>query len=158
GSCKSGTNGLNCPTSSTYTTSITDPYASLTAPSTSGMTVQANSCASGTAQPGYYSSGFTLGGGSTCTLASGVYVVAGGSSISNGATLNTASGGVLIYMTSGQFSVAGGAVVSLTAMSSGLYNGLVFWQAAADTNAISWSNGGAMVYNGAIYAPKAELD
>ena len=72
--------------------------------------------------------------------------------------LKTAAGGVLIYLMSGQFSVAGGANVTLTSESSGTYKGIALWQAAADTQAVSFSNGGALVFNGAIYAPKAQLN
>ena len=98
-----------------------------------------------------------MGGGDTCTLASGIYVVQGGFNVGNGATLKTGSGGVLIYLMSGQFSINGGANVTFTAMTSGTYKGLVLWQAAADTQPISFSNGGALVFNGAIYGPKAQL-
>ena len=95
-----------CPTVTTTTTRVADPYASLTAPSTSGLPAQTGCTgaqSSQTAQPGLYSSGFNLGGGDTCTLASGIYVVQGGFNVGNGATLKTGSGGVLIYLMSGQF-------------------------------------------------------
>jgi Tfp pilus assembly protein PilV len=149
-----------CPTVTTFSPAVTDPYASLAAPSTSGLPAQtgcSGAQASQTASPGLYSSGFNLGGGNTCTLASGIYVVQGGFNVGNGAVLKTGSGGVLIYLMSGQFSINGGANVTFTAMTSGNYKGLVLWQAAADTQAILWSNGGALVFNGAIYAPKAQL-
>jgi len=160
GSCHSVTNGLNCPAWTSYSPAVTDPYAALGAPSTTGLPTQTGCTGpsgSQTAQPGFYSTGFSLAGG-TCTLATGVYVVAGGFNVSNGATLLTGSGGVLIYLTSGQFSVSGGASVTLNAMTSATYDGVVVWQAAADTNAISLSNGGTIVFNGAIYAKNAQLN
>ena len=153
GSCKSGTNGLPCPPTTPFSPAITDPYASLAAPPTTGLPSR-----TGCSGPGLYASGFSLGGGSTCTLASGIYVVKGGFDLGNGATLNTGAGGVLIYLMSGGFVVDGGASLTLTAMTSGTYAGIAFWQAAADTTTISFSNGGALIFNGAIYAPKAQLN
>ena len=159
GSC-AASGGSTCPTVTPFSPAITDPYSGLTAPSTSGLPSQTGctgSQSSQTAQPGLYSSGFNLGGGNTCTLASGIYVVQNGFNVGNGATLKTGTGGVLIYLMSGQFSINGGANVTFTAMTSAAYSGLVLWQAAADTQAISFSNGGALVFNGAIYGPKAQL-
>jgi len=161
GSCHSVTNGLLCPPWTTYAPAVTDPYARLQAPSTTGLAAQTGCTGpSGTqtAQPGLYSGGFSLGGGNTCTLASGVYVVEGGFNVGNGATLLTGTGGVLIYLLSGQFAVDGGASVTLTATTSSTYDGVVVWQAAADTDAISLSNGGTIVFNGAIYGKTAQLN
>jgi hypothetical protein len=58
---------------------------------------------------------------------------------------------------SGAFNIDGGGVVTLTATTSGTYSGLALWQAAADTQPITFTNGGAIIFNGAIYAPKAQL-
>jgi type II secretory pathway component PulJ len=152
GSCLAGSGGV-CPTTSAYSPAITDPYASLAAPSTAGMTSRSG-CPSGAAQPGVYAA--TLSISSNCTLASGVYVLQAGMNITSG-TVTSAAGGVLVYITGGTVSVSGAASVTLSAMTSGSYSGLVAWQAAADTSTITFSNTGPLSLAGAVYAPKAQV-
>jgi type II secretory pathway pseudopilin PulG len=149
--------GSPCPTMTSYSPAIADPYAGLAVPSTSGMTTYSSSSCSGTLQPGRYTNGISATTGA-CTLASGVYVLNGPLTASNGASLTSAAGGVFIYLTSGAFTIGGGVPVNLSAMTTGTYAGLSLWQAAADTTTISWANGGQIVLNGALYAPKARLD
>jgi hypothetical protein len=153
GSCSAG-NNATCPPSGTYTTPLTDPYAGLTPPSTSGMPVRTG-CSGGVAQPGFYSSGFTIS--SDCSLTSGVYVVQNGMTLHNNVTLTTGAGGVLLYLVSGAFTSSNNTSVSLTAMTSGPYNGVAFWQAAANTNGITFENNIALSVAGALYAPSATL-
>jgi hypothetical protein len=42
--------------------------------------------------------------------------------------------------------------------SNGVYNGILFYQAATDTQAFSVQGGSSMYLNGAIYAPGAAID
>ena len=148
--------GLTCPPSSTYSPAFTDPYASLVPPATTGRPTQSG--CSTTAQPGVYASTLSIQGGSTCTLASGVYILQNGLDVANGSTLKSAAGGVLIYITGGQFSVAGGANVSLAASTTGTWANMVVWQAAADTSVISFSNGGTIILSGTLYGPTTQLN
>jgi hypothetical protein len=148
GSCLAGSGGV-CPTSSSYSPAIADPYASVAAPSSA---TARSGCPSGAALPGVYAA--TLSISSSCTLASGVYILQAGLNITAG-TVTNAAGGVLLYMTGGSFSVSSTASVTLSAMTSGTYSGLAAWQAAADTSTITFSNSGALSFTGALYAPKA---
>jgi len=155
GSC-TASGGSSCPTTTSYSPALTDPYAGLAAPSTTGMPAQTG-CTAGTAQPGVYANQLSIAGGSTCTLATGTYVFQQGVSVSNGGTLTSAAGGVLAYLSGGTFSLSGGGSVTLTAQTTGSYKGIVIWQAASDTNTVSFSNGGTITLGGVLYAPNAEL-
>ncbi len=106
----------------TYSPAFADPYASLVPPSTTGRPAQTGCTgpqASQTAQPGVYAGAFSIQGGNTCTLASGIYILKAGFDIGNGAVVKTGAGGVLIYITGGAFVVGGGASLTLTAMTTG---------------------------------------
>ncbi|MCU1467268.1 MAG: hypothetical protein JWM72_3196 [Actinomycetia bacterium] len=154
GSCvDSGTSV--CPPATAYSPALTDPFAGLPVPPTTGMASQAG-CPSGKAQPGVYAANLTFGS-SNCELQTGIYVLRAGFNLGNGAQVTTAPGGVLIYMTGGAFNVGGGAALTLTALATGPYADVALWQAAADTSPITFSNGGALRFNGAIYGPKAQL-
>lgn len=158
GSCVSN-GGAVCPPVTSYSPALVDPYAGLAAPSTAGRPAQtgcSGPAGAQTAQPGVYASKFSVS--DTCTLASGIYILQAGWSLGSGAVVKTGAGGILIFMTGGAFSVGGGASVTVTAMTTGTYAGLSFWQAAADTSTISFGGGGAIIFNGALYAPTAELN
>ena len=148
GSCT----GTGCPTASAYSPAIKDPYSTLAAPPTTGLTSR-----TGCSGPGLYASGLNITSG-TCTLTTGIYVVQNGFGVSNGASLNTGAGGVLIYLMSGAFTIGSANSVTLTAMTSGTFSGLAIWQIAADTQPITIGNGAiTFVVNGAMYGPKAQL-
>ncbi len=151
--------GSHCPVWTSYPTPITDPYAGLAAPATQPN--RTNACGgrdgSATTLAGTYTSSFVVAGAVNCTLASGIYVFKAGFSVTAGATLTTAPGGVLIYVTGGTFNIDGAAVVTVTAMTTGAYAGLVVWQAAADTSTFNVAAGGAVVFAGGVYVPKAKV-
>ncbi len=163
GTCQAPTYLLPaCPTVTNYATAHPDPYATVTAPSTSGRPSQnaATTCQSpgSTAQPGVYSGILSVGSSNTCQLASGVYIFQNGLSVSGAASLTSASGGVLIYITGGSLSVAGSGVVNLSPMTTGQWAGLLIWQDKLDTSTISYSGAGILSLNGALYAPTAEIN
>jgi hypothetical protein len=145
-----------CPTFTSYLPAVADPYASVSPPSTSGMAARSG-CAGGVAQPGVYASTLSITGGSTCQLASGVYVLQNGMATASSAVVTNAAGGVLIYVTGGAVSLAGNSQVTLSAPTSGSYAGMTFWQAAADTNAFAMGNSAGITITGAIYTPAAQL-
>jgi type II secretory pathway pseudopilin PulG len=154
GSCA----GSTCPPVTSYPTAKTDPYTGLVPPSTVGRpnrTGCIGPSGSKTAQPGVYVGVFSVS--DTCAFASGIYILQAGFSVGAGAVITTAAAGVLIYITGGAFTVGGGASMALTAGTVGTYAGLAVWQSAADSSTISFSGGGALSFNGAIYAPSAQL-
>jgi len=131
---------------------LTDPYAGLAAPSTTGLPSRAG-CAGGTAQPGVYTATLTIN--ANCTFASGTYVFQNGLAITNSPIISSAAGGVFFYISGGTFTESGGAVVNVTATSSGTYAGLLMWHNGA--TAITISNGGQLAFNGVLYAPLCHI-
>jgi hypothetical protein len=117
--------------------------------------------------------GLTIGAnGATVTLNPGTYVIPTGElhfeSGANGHS-NVGGNGIFFYLT-GTASlvidnganvnlVAGGATESggSTAPAVGIYNGIVIYQAASDTKAMSVQGGATTFMNGAIYAPGAAI-
>ena len=62
-----------------------------------------------------------------------------------------------LHMASGQLNFNTGSTVKLTAPTTGTLAGIAIWQASSDTNEINMDAGSTSSYNGAIYAPTAEL-
>ena len=97
--------------------------------------------------------------GMNATMGSGIYIINGGTfSIQGGSTL-TATSGVMVYLTGGAtVSIANGATVNMTAMSSGTYEGILFYQDRSSAESSSDFAGGAnMTFNGTVYMPKSDL-
>jgi large repetitive protein len=154
GSC-SATTGSVCPATTSYSPSITDPYGSITAPTTSGRPAKSG-CSGGNAAPGVYASTLSVSSG-TCTLATGIYILQNGLSLSGSASLTTATGGVLVYVTGGTVSTSSTASITLAAATSGTYANIALWQAAADATTTSFAATGRLSVTGALYAPKAQV-
>ncbi|MGA3039277.1 MAG: pilus assembly protein TadG-related protein [Bryobacteraceae bacterium] len=151
-------------TPNTGTSAVTDPLASLPSPT------PASSCTSGnftswqsteyTPAPGTYC-GFSLGNGMNAQLSSGIYIINGGTfSIQGGSTL-TATGGVMIYLTGGAtLNIANGSTVTLSPMTTGSYEGVLFYQDRSMTSPGSSTIAGGANLNlsGSLYFPHALLN
>ena len=98
----------------------------------------------------------SLSGGSTANFGAGLYYITGQFAASGG---NTASGtGVTFFAAStGSFNLSGGVSLNLTAPTSGIYNGLLFWQAQGNIQPITVSGGASSTLKGIVYAPSAPL-
>ena len=117
--------------------------------------------------------GLTVGAnGSTCTLNPGTYVISNGTlhfESGAGGHSNLGGNGVFFYLTgTASLSIDNGANVNLvaggaaesggaTAPTVGSYNGIVIYQAAADTAAVSLQGGSSSYINGALYAPGSAM-
>jgi Flp pilus assembly protein TadG len=117
--------------------------------------------------------GLTIGAnGGSDTLKPGTYVIASGwltFDTGSGGHSNLGGNGVFFYLTgSAALQVSAGANVNLvaggateaggaTAPTVGVYNGLLIYQAASDTSAMSISAGSTGYMNGGILAPGAAL-
>ena len=158
GSCTATTSAV-CPATTSYSPAVTDPYAGLVPPSAAALGLSARSgCPGGNAVPGVYANTLSIGGSSSCRLASGVYILNNGLSISSSANLTTAPGGVLLYIAGGSFSSTTSATVNLAAQASGPWANLAVWQAKTNTNAVSFSSSGNTVIGGFIYTPGAAIN
>jgi hypothetical protein len=148
------------PAAQTGVATMTDPFADLAPPSSSGCADTANPVNLGshdkrTIDPGVYCSGLIAGSQSELKLNPGVYVVKNGVSI--GAQASMSGTGVTIYIQSGGVTMTGGATVSLTAPTSGSWQGILFYQDRADTTDSTLVGGTGQLMNGVLYFPNNHL-
>ena len=162
-----GTCTGSCPAITSYTPALGDPFAGLAPPSTAGLPVFSTTTCSGTLSPGVYTNTLTdsnLFG--SCVLNAGIYILKGGISITNGASLSS-NGGVLLYMPppsaggspTATFDGTATGGINLTGMTSGPYAGLAIWQAGTTTVQFGATFFGFnnVSINGTIYAPVAQV-
>jgi hypothetical protein len=159
----SGSNPNKATVTNTGQTSTPDPLANISAPSTSGMTVQSTSAVtlsgtmSTTLNPGVYDGGISMSGSSALTLNPGVYYINGGGITVTGSSSITGNG-VFIYNTgSGAINLSGTGSISLNPMNSGTYAGITVFQASSDTSAGTLSGGSNISNTGTFYFPGATL-
>lgn len=151
------TNGLtvtSCSGPVSKAVEVADPYSALPAPSIP------NGCANGnqsSLSPGNYCNGLSISG--TTTMASGVYVISGGTLKIN-ANANLSGSGVTIYLTGGAtVSMNGNATVNLSAPTSGTYSGILMYGDRTQANNLNTINGNASSsMTGAMYFPSQEVD
>jgi hypothetical protein len=161
--------GSTSTTPVTGVSAIGDPFASLPVPT--APTNNSNCNYSGNYSnwvnggyslcPGTYSSGLSLSNGNPAVLASGIYVISGGPfSIQSGPL--TASGPVLIYLSgsAAYVNIANGTTVTLSAMSSGTYEGVLFFQdrTVLSPTASTFAGGSNNNLTGSLYFPNALLN
>jgi hypothetical protein len=113
-----------------------------------------------TLSPGTYVGGIKLNGSGLVTLQPGIYYMQGGG-FSIGGSATVQGFGVMIYNApvgpSDAISFHGQGLVLLTPMTSGLYQGITFFQAPNSTNPIQIGNQEIVAMTGMIYAPAATL-
>jgi Flp pilus assembly protein TadG len=99
----------------------------------------------------------TLGGnGNTVTVNPGIYVITGSLSLSSG-TVKGGTGVTFYLVGSGSVSLAQGTTFNFTAPTSGTYNGILFYQNRADTQAATIEGGASSTMQGILYFPNAAL-
>jgi len=140
-----------------YQTPLPDPLRSLAAPPEPTV---AGACAGSVCQPGRYDA--TLSRTANTTLSPGTYYLKQGISITGSASLTCpapCTGGVLLYIAGGSVTLAGGSTIDLTAPTSGIYTGILIFQARSDANPVKIAgNAGsstAIKFNGIIYVPNS---
>jgi hypothetical protein len=155
------------PTPATGITSVPDPLAALVVPSLTGTAVSVNLTAgSQSISPGIYSQIKVSGAGTQLTLKPGVYVITGGGlSVTNSASVS--GNGVMIFNAGSSYPSTGGTYggitlnttgsVNLTAAATGIYAGILFFQARTNPTAVSITGTGALGLTGVIYATDALL-
>jgi Flp pilus assembly protein TadG len=159
----SGTNPNKATLTKTGQTSTPDPLASISAPSSSGMTVQSNSAINlltsmtKTISPGVYNGGFNLSGSSVLTMDPGIYYINGG-----GISLTGSSGitgnGVFIYNTGGgAINLSGSGTIALSPMTSGTYQGITVFQDRSSSVGATMSGGSNVNNTGTFYFPGSKL-
>lgn len=89
-------------------------------------------------------------------MSAGTYYLENGMNVDSGATL-VGTAGVTLYVATGQLNFNSNSTVQLSAPTTGTLSGIAIWQPSSDTNEINLDSGSTSQYNGAIYAPTAEL-
>lgn len=136
---------------------VADPLSYLTAPTPASCTSQTvNGSGSTTLNPGTFCSGFNLNSGTTVTLNPGTYIIEGGVNVNSSSTL-TGTGVTLYFTGSGQLQMNSGSTATLVAPTSGGMSGILIWEASSDSNALIIDGSASAKYQGAIYAPSAQL-
>ena len=145
---------------------VPDPLTGLAVPSLTGTATAINfTSGSHTIGSGIYSQ-IKLSGTASLTLSPGIYVIAGGGlSVTNSASIS--GSGVMIYNTNTIYPAAGGTnggialtstgTVNLSAPTTGVYAGILFFQARANASTISITDSATVTLSGTIYAPEAVL-
>ncbi|MCI0461921.1 MAG: PKD domain-containing protein [Gemmataceae bacterium] len=156
------------PTPVTGVATYTDPLVGLAAPVVSGpvQSVNIGGNTTLTINPGIYSQ-IKVSGNAHLTLNPGIYVLAGGGLA---VTLNgsISGNGVLLYNagsnypagggTFGGLTLSGNGIVNLSPMTSGPHAGILIFQPASNTRAISLGGNASLgLQGGTIYAPSALL-
>jgi hypothetical protein len=137
-----------------------DPLAYLPEPDPSTMTVQATKTVklqnqgSLSLQPGVYQGGINVTGGNL-TLAPGIYYMEGGGfSFSGTGSLNAP--GVMIVnapqSNADTINVTGTGAINLSPITTGIYQGISFWQSRSSSNTLTVSGGGSGAITGTFYA------
>lgn len=147
--------GTFSPTPVTGVAATADPLSYLTPPTVSGSCTTPTINSSRTLNPGTYC-GFNLNPGITVTLNPGTYIVEGGVNVDTGSVL-TGTGVTLYFTGSGQLQMNSGSTATLVAPTSGSLAGVLIWQASSDSNAMIINGNSSAKFQGAIYAPSAQL-
>jgi hypothetical protein len=108
--------------------------------------------------PGYYPSGLSLTAGYTAVLQPGLYYMGGTFKVNgNGSSSLTGSGVTIFAGTGGSLDLGGNGSVTLSPQTSGIYQGLLYFQSRSNTSDVNISGSGSFNVTGTIYAPKATL-
>jgi hypothetical protein len=129
-----------------------DPFASLSAPSTSGTCVDSGrsfSSGTNTLSSGKHCGFISISGG-TVTLGQGMHIFENGFNISGG-TVSNAAGGVTLYFDGVGGLNMSGANITLTPQTTGAYKGMLIFYNRTNNAGLNMSGGGLNL-TGAVYA------
>jgi Flp pilus assembly protein TadG len=136
---------------------VADPLSYLTPPTAGSCTSQTVAgTGSTTLNPGTFCSGFNLNSNTTVALNPGTYIIEGGVNVGSGATM-TGTGVTLYFTGSGQLQMNSGSTAQLVAPTTGSLGGILIWEASTDSNAIILNGNTSADFQGAVYAPAAQL-
>jgi hypothetical protein len=157
---------------------VPDPFAGFPKPpigtivSNSTYNATTANCTAATAlQPGTYIGGISDSVGCTVLMAPGVYILKGGGfNLNSGNSVASMAGGVFIFNTHSNYPAAKGAGTcgafqtqssggfDITAMTTGQYKGMAYYQDINCTNSLVVQSSGSFNFHGTLYAPSALLD
>jgi hypothetical protein len=136
---------------------VPDPLAYLPAPDPASLTVlTAGGGQSVSLQPGVYKGGLHFSGQTSVTMAPGVYYMDGGTFDFSGQRSLTAKG-VMIYSTGG-LSITGNGSVTLSPPTSGIYQGISYFQDRGSTATAKVAGNGNYNVTGTFYVADGLTD
>lgn len=154
--------GSMTPAPTTGAAATPDPFASVAAPAVGACNYNNYSKGSGTwaITPGVYCGGISLHNGAIGNFSTGTYIINGGG-ISFAAGSVTGSG-VMFYLTGtnasdGAVSISNGETVSLSALTSGPYMGILFFERITTTSSVTFNGGATMLLTGTLYFPSTSI-
>ena len=157
--------GTTTPTPVTGVSVIADPLAALPALSPGACLKTNYSPPSDTAiPPGTYCGGINVTNGVTnVTFSGGIYIIDGGG-LTLGGGITTSGSGVMFYLTGtnatyGSVTIANGVTATFSAPTSGVYQGILFFQDRAITSAnnATFAGGAVMQLSGSLYFPTTDV-
>jgi len=155
------------PTPSTGAATLTDPLATIPAPTFSGcdyISWKWSSSTNITLNPGVYCGGITLNGTGTATFNPGIYIINGGGFNWGGSAAVTGAR-VMFYITgsasyaAAPLNASGNGSINLSAPDQGTYEGLLFFQdrTVSYSTANTWNGNSSSNTSGAFYFPTTAL-
>lgn len=159
--------GCSCngtyPALKTGQTAVADPFASLPAPAIGSCAAHPTMYTPGngtTIMPGTYCGGITVSNGTTgVTFAAGTYIINGGG-LTFGGGVTVSGSGLMFYLTGtnatyASLTIANGVSVTFSAQTSGIYQGVLFFQDRSITSAsnATFAGGAAMNLTSSLYFP-----
>jgi len=161
--CYGGTSGCITPAPVTGARSAGDPLAGIPAPSEGSCTPLPNlGHGSNVMDPGTYCGALSLNSNLSLTMNPGTYVFKSGGTSSCGFSASgnssvTANGVTIYVKDTCSVSITGNGNINMSAPSSGLYQGVLFFEDRNDTTSSSLTGGSGQVLNGIAYFPNALL-
>ena len=160
GGYSTSTNASINPTPTTGASTFTDPLGDVPPPTIGSCTsfgVSLSNNQTMTISPGVYCGAISVTGHANLTLNAGLYIITtGGLNVGGQATLNGT--GVTVYLQTNSVSFAGGATTNITAPTSGVWQGILFYQDRTDTTSASLVGGSGQILNGVLYFPNTHMD
>ena len=150
----SGATMTQCPGAINNAPPAADPFGNLAEPTVSGNKTVGGG--SSPLQPGNYTSGMNLSG--TRTMQPGVYVVSGGDFKINANANITGSGVTIVIKPGTNVSINGNATVNLSAPTSGIYAGMLFFGDRSGTGGVTFNGTAASKLTGAIYFANQDIN
>jgi hypothetical protein len=161
--CYGGNTTCISPAPVTGARSAGDPLAGLQAPSDGACTPIPNlGHGSNTMNPGTYCGALSLGSNTSLTMNPGTYIFKSGGANSCGfsasGNADVTAHGVMIYMKDTcSVSITGNGAIDMSAPTSGLYQGVLFFEDRNDTTTSALTGGAGQILNGVVYFPNALL-
>jgi Flp pilus assembly protein TadG len=160
-----GPSTTSTPAPVTGKTPVADPFASLPALAAGACAYTNYSKGAGTwtLDPGVYCGGISLHNSAVATLNPGTYIIDGGGVAFSGAAIATGNG-VMFYLTGtnatyGSLTIGNSANVTLSALTSGPYMGVLFFQDRSITSAsnAAFSGAATTALTGTLYFPTTSI-